>query len=260
MHDALFDMQPAGVEYADRWTALEHTTTAYQRIIREREAEADPRQPYCVISECTVRPVTRVAAQRVISRYEWLGTMRGAVSACYGLISPTGEVLGVAVFGHGTAPASADVCGTEHRADAICLRRGACVHYAPEHAASFLISRATALAHEQHGWSIFYAYADEQAGEIGTVYQACNWYYVGRGLPPPRMWLRPESPYPVDNRNVHSAGLTAAEARRLGWQMLPAPPAKHRYVHFEGTKPERKRLRRALRYEPKPYPKRPPRP
>ena len=44
-----------------------------------------------------------------------------------------------------------------------------------------MISNACKLAAKEFGWRIFYAYADPTAGEIGTVYQACNWLYLGIG-------------------------------------------------------------------------------
>jgi hypothetical protein len=101
--------------------------------------------------------------------------------ACYGLRAPSGELAGVVVFVAGPAPESGDICGREHRNLAICLARGACVHWAHPHAASFLISRGCKLAELKFGWKIFYAYSDPTAGEIGTVYQACNWLYLGIG-------------------------------------------------------------------------------
>lgn len=47
------------------------------------------------------------------------------------------------------------------------LARGACVHWAHPHAASHLIAKACKPAHQQFGWSVFFAYADPMAGEIG---------------------------------------------------------------------------------------------
>jgi hypothetical protein len=55
------------------------------------------------------------------------------------------------------------------------------LHYAPRNAASYLISRACRLAQREHGWTVFYAYADPDAGEIGTIYQALGWDYIGQG-------------------------------------------------------------------------------
>jgi hypothetical protein len=231
---------------------------AHQRQIREAESAQEPRTLPFTVADCRVLPIGRQAANRVILRYEWLGHMKGIVSAHYGLISPSGEVLGVAVFGQTANPRSGDVCGSDWRDRTICLRRGACVHYAPEHAASYLIARATARAHQDHGWSIFHAYADEDAGEIGTVYQACNWLYVGTHPSRPRFKPPGHAQKAIDERILRrDHKLTRAEAREKGWREIESKP-KHRYVHFEGNRTLRRQLRFALdqNMTVQPYPKR----
>jgi hypothetical protein len=252
-----------------------------------------------------VEAIPRAEAREVILRYEWLGTMGSASTATYGLRAPAGELLGVSVFGWNSSVQARDICGREHRELAVSLERGACVHYAPPHAASFLISRAVKLATADHGWRIFYAYADPAAGEIGTVYQACNWLYLGQGVGRSHStgdhanrqdWLIPDAAdaqllaalhraMPIadgDDRqslmkNIENieARITAEENKviiasrtlrnrkitphqayyELGWIPVYRHP-KHKYIHFEGDRTERKRLRAALRYPVLPYPKR----
>jgi hypothetical protein len=130
---------------------------AYQRRIRDAEAARDPRPIMDSLEGCTVEKISFAEAKAITTRYEWLGTMPASPKACYGLKTRGGELIGVAAFGLGPAPESHDLCGQKRRADAICLARGACVHWAHPNAASFLISRACKLAAEQHGWRIFYA-------------------------------------------------------------------------------------------------------
>ena len=131
---------------------------------------------------CMVERVPFAEAKALIVRHEWLRSMPTGTLACYGLKTDLGDFVGVVAFARGPAPESHDLCGPEHRHLAVCLARGACVHWAHPHAASFLISRACKLAHRNHGWKIFFAYADPRAGEIGAVYQACNWLYLGVGV------------------------------------------------------------------------------
>lgn len=249
----MFDLARSGVPWHER--ERRSGVQAWQKKIRDREAELDPRPVYCALDECEVRPISNAAARRIIARYEWLGHMRGPVFACYGLVGPRGRVLGVAVFGNTPNPRSADMCGRENSNLAVCLRRGACVHDAPTNAASFLIAGATRLAARDRGWRIFHAYADEQAGEVGTVYQACNWLYMGQfhGIP---TFLRPGAVDPIDLRSLKEVhDLTIRTAKDAGWIEVPSP-ARHRYVHFEGSRTERRHLRAALRYPVLPYPKR----
>jgi hypothetical protein len=155
------------------------TPIAHQRRIRDCEAALYPRPIMASLEGCAVERIPFAEAKALITRYEWLGAMPPGARACYGLKTPDGELVGVVVFGPPPSPESRDLCGPEHRDLTICLARGACVHWAHPHAASFMISRACKLAHQEHGWSVFFAYSDPMAGEIGTVYQACNWRYLG---------------------------------------------------------------------------------
>lgn len=232
---------------------------AHQRIIREREAAAEPIPQMESMAGCYVEEISRHEAETIILRYEWLGTLGRAV-ATYGLRSSDGTLLGTAVFGWPAAVQSRDICGKEYRELAICLERGACVHYAPSNAASFLISRAVSMAAKDKGWRIFYAYADPEAGEIGTVYQACNWMYIGQGVgrSPGRLredWLLPDGSE-LSSRSLRHKKMKKADALALGWTPVYKHP-KHKYVHIEGDRATRKMLVEAIRYPLLPYPKRP---
>lgn len=232
---------------------------AHQRVIREQQAAREPRPQMTSLAGCWVEPITRADAESVILRYEWLGTMGRGV-ATYGLRGPGGVLLGAAVFGWPSAVQSRDICGKENRDKAICLERGACVHYAPSNAASYLISHAAKQAARDNGWQIFYAYADPEAGEIGTVYQACNWLYIGQGVgrTPGRLredWRLPDGSV-LTSRSLRHKKMKRQDALDAGWKPVYKHP-KHKYVHFEGTRTERADLLAALRYPPQPYPKRP---
>jgi hypothetical protein len=231
---------------------------AHQRVIRERLEAQEPRPQMRSLAGCWVEPIGREEAEAIILKYEWLGTMGRSV-ATYGLRGPGGELLGTAVFGWPSAVQSRDICGKENRELAVCLERGACVHYAPSNAASFLISHAVKQAAHDRGWRIFYAYADPEAGEIGTVYQAVNWLYIGQGVgrTPGRLredWRLPDGTE-LSSRSLRHRKMKRADALALGWKPVYKHP-KHKYIHFEGTRPEREALLRALRYPVQSYPKR----
>jgi len=174
----------------------------HQRIIREQEAlspEPDEhlkREAAASFENAFVREITREQAETIITRYEWLKNM-GSTRWSMGLFfrHPTNGqeyLAGVACFGDtgGTNVYSA-ICGEEWKRRAITLVRGACVAWADRviqkdgkvhtgAAASFLINRACRLMVEK-GFNIFIGYSDVDASEVGTVYQAAGWYYVGRG-------------------------------------------------------------------------------
>jgi hypothetical protein len=151
---------------------------AHQRRIRERLAASHPRPAQSSLESYTVEVIHRERAAPIIEQYEWLGCLARNSEYFVGLIAPDGDLQGVASFGHGPGGPIRDLIGEP----ALCLDRGACVHYAPKNAASFLINRACKLIHKLKGIPLFFAYADPLAGEYGGVYQAAGWLYLGQGL------------------------------------------------------------------------------
>jgi hypothetical protein len=81
------------------------------------------------------------------------------------------------------------------------------------------------------------AYSDTDAGEIGTVYQACNWICVGHGGGPP-MWVAPNGRvlnWKIVGDLAKRRGGTATEwaesLRANGWRQQKPNP-KYRYVYI----------------------------
>jgi len=171
------------------------------------------------------------------------------------------ELIGVACMGWPGGIQSRDICGKEFRSRTIAIERGTCVHWAHRHSASFLIPKACRLAYDttESKFCIFYAYSDVSAGEIGTVYQACNWRYIGQGVgrTPGRMrekFIRPGGGVPITSRALRHLKLKKLQVLAMGWTVIKEPP-KHKYVWFEGSRSERRRAVAACRYPFLPYPK-----
>lgn len=260
----------------------------FQREMRDREARADPREPDRGLIDYTIEPIERDEASAFIKRYEWLGTPGFFKLTGYCARNEFNEVAAVALFGQPNVQ-SAGLCreitpisvadpASEDRAyfnKVVCLERGACAHWAHPHTGSWFIPRVLQRAHEDHGWEIFYAYSDEEAGEIGTIYQACNWLYLGHGTTRRKTYrVKPEPRWnfrgPGTNwqwrgsRAFYSKGLNIKEhvgiidGVRVGpgeWERKNTI-AKHKYVQFVGDKATRRKWRAALRHPPLPYPKR----
>jgi hypothetical protein len=100
---------------------------AYQRKIREKEAEKDPR-PVVGLENATVVEIAYEKAKEIILRFEWLKNM-GTTERSFGLILD-GELAGVVCFGKtaGTDTAKS-VCGEDWARYVVTLCRGACVHW-----------------------------------------------------------------------------------------------------------------------------------
>jgi hypothetical protein len=264
----------------------------HQRDMREAEASLDDRPQDTGPISYDIMPLNDAAeATAFIKRYEWLGTP-GHPVARYCARNEFNEIAAVALFGRPNLQ-SAALCrkldprsmtdeDREYVKRVICLERGACAHWAHEHTASWFIPRVLEWANQEHGWEIVYAYSDADAGEIGTIYQACNWTYIGQGVgralmpdgtPRPRRYYRhmewPNTRDSISSRAFYSRGLTmendvgfredVPDVMELDenkpW-IMTEHVAKHKYVQFVGDKATRRKWLRALRYPRLPYPKR----
>lgn len=227
---------------------------AHQHHVSTKRAAENPRLKIASLKGCTVAPITFKQAEAIILAYEWLGSMSGSTIASYGLFSPDGELLGVECFGNPYSWRPTITGATETT-----LSRGACVHFAPDFAASYLIKHACAQAHRDYGWEVFTAYADPDAGEVGKVYQYAKWFYLGQGTcgKPRTEWLRPGREGWISSRQLAKHGYVgvgaSVRARADGW-ISRQRVAKHKYVHLVADEPRLSELRAIIEPLSQPYP------
>jgi hypothetical protein len=243
---------------------------AHQRIIREKQAESNGdlfgrwwENVDTDISRAQVKPVSYETAQAVILEYEWLGTM-GPTVEHFGIFFG-GYCGGVTCFAQndGWTHTTAEGLGFS-RGTIWTLSRGACVHWAHEHSGSKLIAGSLRLLKQAHpDAEVVVAYGDPSAGEIGTLYQATNWTYIGYALGHYEEWVDPNGVnrgWSVRNsfraNGAEHEHLSYAELKLVliekGWAPLPARTSgKHRYLF-----PLSKSAKRTLAPHAKPYPKR----
>jgi len=60
------------------------------------------------------------------------------------------------------------------------ISRGACISWSPKNLASALIMFGIKWMVKNTRFRLFVAYSDTEANELGTIYQACNFYYLGK--------------------------------------------------------------------------------
>jgi hypothetical protein len=183
------------------------------------------------------------------------------------------QLAGVVCFGRtaGTNVA-ASICGAEHADKVVTLTRGCTCWWAHPHSGSFLVS-AACREMTKKGYHLFVAYSDTAAGEIGTIFQSCNFLYLGPTSPTEK--FRTPSGEVKDARLVsaysrdRSGGTlkykrSRAEQKKLlvdeGCEFFKDGGRKHRYVGIYGDRRIKRILRRALRWKILPYPKRQQRP
>lgn len=252
---------------------IEKVGIAHQYKIREAKSKENKRDLFGVYGEnvnldlknAVVKKVSRATAKKVILEYEWLGTM-SPTTHHYGIYFD--NVLGGVVC-YGKSCTANYNCSMEFNIEPDqlwFLARGACVHWTPVGSASKLIAQSLKLLEKDVPHArVVLAYSDTDAGEIGTVYQATNWIYIGRGNHKTFNWRNPKTGRQFDERMLHNLkykyNLTRPQVRRKlldeGWEVLPKT-VKHRYCFPLGSNKQRKEVIRHLegRQLIKPYPKR----
>ena len=155
----------------------------HQRIIREELEVTEANNLFGKYWEninfskdnAVVKEIRRKQALPLILKYEWLGTLPVNFTKFVGLYFDN-YLTGVACFHNINVSGKYSLFGYP----AWCLGRGACVHFSPNWAGSFLVSSACKLLFNKLKPGYIVAYSDYDAGEIGTIYQACNWVFLGK--------------------------------------------------------------------------------
>lgn len=151
--------------------------TAYQKHLRNRaQATSESTNVDLSRSNASVKRIEVRQAETIIYEYEWLKRMPAISQYAYGLFF--GEHLaGCVIFSPEYSQNMRLWEKYGFNGKMILLSRGACVHWAPNWANSFLVSRAIRLLPKEY--EVVTATIDPAAGEFGTIYQACNFTYVG---------------------------------------------------------------------------------
>jgi hypothetical protein len=245
---------------------------AHQKIVRDKKAaekSADLFGDYWAdintnISNAVVRETTRETALAIIKEYEWLGCL-SAVNWHYFGIFFDNVCAGVVVYG----PEYIENLGRWDKYDytgkIILLSRGACVHWAHPHSASKLIRRSMKMLPEKY--KVVTSTVDDLAGEIGTIYQACGFDYVGsmRDANPNVNSKKGDRDAWVVNGKMYGArnmrqkfGTTNLDEIKKRYPDVKKikQNSKGRYFAFIGSKREKKENRLSISHLLKPYPKR----
>ncbi len=227
-----------------------------------------------------------------IKRYEWLGTVgvypKWVFTARYRSI-----LCGVVLFNEPNAYSK--VLGEDTPIYEALIQRGACISWSPKGLASKLIMFGCRYLVKATQKRCFVGYSDSEAGEIGTIYQACNFEFLGSKFGASTLYTHPEfkNGNPFSSQVLRRTSTLRWWAKRNnilmekswlkdnGFKDLSAIPEdvknkwrdwqkrivsestpvkqskKGKYVYVLGrTKIEQKNLNKLKTYKPKPYPKR----
>jgi hypothetical protein len=220
---------------------------------------------------------------KFIERHEWLGKMPTWLThrfAWYLNVPGKPRVLsGVIIMA--TPNAFSNLLGKDMRDKEKLIARGACISFGPKNLGSHIIMESIRWMVKNTEFRFFTAYSDPDAKELGTIYQACSWTYLGQASGTKSQYFIEGKGWKGDKafterseyvRHAKDLGIEfLPEWRRKGkvnWSAIPSEVAvklkraavakkaackkrvaapKHKYVYVVGRgKKETRRLRKLL--------------
>ncbi len=216
--------------------------------------------------------------KQFILDYEWLGKMPHRPTHRF-IATYRGKLAGVIIMA--TPNAFSHLLGKENRNLEKLISRGACASWTPKNLASSLIMYSINWMVQNTSFRYFTAYSDVEARELGTIYQACNFTYLGQKSGARFEYFDPNNPdkgWFSDRlfRKTTSYKIYAKKAKifwhknwstrdKINWDLIPHEiiqkiktkakehqkscvkrplPKKHKYVYILGKdRRETKRLR-----------------
>jgi hypothetical protein len=217
-----------------------------------------------------------------IVRHEWLGKLPNRPTHRFvARVKNTNVLAGVIIMA--TPNAFSNLLGKENTNREKLISRGACISWAPKNLGSWLIMQSIKWMVKNTDFRYFTAYSDPEAKELGTIYQACNFYYLGQTSGTTYQYLdpiRPEKGW-FSDREFRKKSKYYRYAKAIGidkatwsswmnkyspnWSVIPpnikkdikteekryrdgckkrSVPPKHKYCYILGqTKTETKRLK-----------------
>lgn len=214
-----------------------------------------------------------------IKLHEWLGTPAMNTTHYFGAFYK--DVLaGVVTFSNPTAYSK--LLGEDTKDLERLISRGACISWSPKNLASAFVMWCIHYMVDNTQYRVFTAYSDPTARELGTIYQACNFYYLGNKFGSKNKYISPYSGKLVSDRTFRSRSYYKRYAQDLQipweqnwnkgdkvcWDNIPdlveaalrdygkqqqleaetvLIPSKHKYAYVLGKdKRETKQLRKQL--------------
>lgn len=112
-----------------------------------------------------------------IERHEWLGRISLYPTHIF-TARYKGILAGVVIMDMPSV--FSKILGDDTKKCERLISRGACISWSPKNLGSSLIMFAIKWMVKNTNYRLFVAYSDVEARELGTIYQACNFYYIGK--------------------------------------------------------------------------------
>lgn len=148
-----------------------------------------------------------------IKRHEWLGTISQYTTnwfACY----HNGIMCGAILFN--TPNTFSKMIGEETKGMERLISRGACISWSPKNLASNFMMWCIKQMVLNTPYRLFSAYSDPEAKELGTIYQACNFFYLGQKFGTKNKYLNPYTGKFVSDRAFRQKTFYKKIAKEFG--------------------------------------------
>jgi hypothetical protein len=130
--------------------------------------------------------------KRFIERHEWLGKMPVWITQRFtARLKKTNQLAGVIIMA--TPNSFSYLLGKDNKDLEKLIARGACISWAPKNLGSWLITKSIKWMVKNTQFRVFTAYSDPEAKELGTIYQACNFFYLGQQFGAGKQYLDPDN-------------------------------------------------------------------
>lgn len=123
-----------------------------------------------------------------IQRHEWLGTLSQYTTHWFGCYYKD-KLAGVILFNMPNA--FSKILGDNTKDIERLISRGACISWSPKNLASSFLMWCIKYMVQNTPYRLFTAYSDPTAKELGTIYQACNFYYMGQNAGASARYINP---------------------------------------------------------------------
>ena len=221
-----------------------------------------------------------------IERHEWLAKLPNRPTHRFtARLKKNGILAGTIIMA--TPNAFSNLLGKENKDKEKLISRGACISWAPKNLGSWLIMSSVRWMVENTDFRYFTAYSDPEAKELGTIYQACNFTYLGQTSGTDKQYFDTKNPKKgwFSSREFRKKSNYYKYAEKIGiskerwkswmkkyspdWNVIPPDvkiaikkqeeiyrqscksrkvPAKHKYVYILGrSKKETKLLKEAFK-------------
>ena len=151
--------------------------------------------------------------QKFIERHEWLGNISQYTTnwfACH----HKGMLAGVILFNMPNA--FSKMLGEDTKNLERLISRGACISWSPKNLASNFLMFCIRSMVATTKYRLFTAYSDPTARELGTIYQACNFYYLGQSSGTATRYINPYTGKVVSDRFFRQRTAYKKYAKELG--------------------------------------------